>query len=143
MKFSFFLSLLFILVSVWPAHAVSTVVLKDAQCPTGTTNVQQSIQLTKNGWWGRTKAKISNAFSKGKASFNKMMGRDKSQLAAALFALLLGVIGVHRFYLGYPVIGVIYIFTAGIFGIGAIIDLIRIIAGDLKPKHGEYVKKAN
>ncbi len=65
-------------------------------------------------------------------------GGDRSQVIALLLVIFLGVLGIHRFYLGYPVIGVIQLLTAGGFGIWWIIDLIRIIFGGLGPKNGSY-----
>ncbi len=65
-------------------------------------------------------------------------GGGKSQLIALLLVIFLGVFGIHRFYLGYIGIGIIQLLTAGGFGIWALIDLIRIITGDLKPKNGNY-----
>jgi TM2 domain-containing membrane protein YozV len=38
-------------------------------------------------------------------------------------ACLLGACGIHRFYLGKPLSGLLYLLTFGIFGIGQIIDL--------------------
>lgn len=38
---------------------------------------------------------------------------------------LLGICGVHRFYLGKPVTGLLYLFTFGLFGVGQVVDLIR------------------
>ena len=64
----------------------------------------------------------------------------KSQITAALLAWLLGWLGIHRFYLGYTWQGVVQLLTLGGLGIWALIDLIRIIIGDLKPKNGEYEK---
>jgi hypothetical protein len=64
----------------------------------------------------------------------------KSQLIALVLVLLAGVLGIHRFYLGHIGIGVLMILTAGCCGILALIDLIRIITGDLKPKGGEYTE---
>ena len=64
----------------------------------------------------------------------------KSQLVALLLCLFVGIIGIHRFYLGYIWQGVVQILTLGGFGIWALIDLIRIITGDLQPKDGSYAK---
>ena len=67
-------------------------------------------------------------------------GGGKSQLVALLLALFLGILGIHRFYLGYTTIGIIQLLTLGGLGIWAFIDLILIITGDLKPKTGDYEK---
>jgi len=66
---------------------------------------------------------------------------DKSQLVALLLAIFVGGIGIHRFYLGYTGIGVIQLLTAGGCGIWALIDLVRIITGDLQPNGGKYSKE--
>lgn len=42
--------------------------------------------------------------------------------------LLLGVVGAHKFYEGKTGMGILYIFTCGLFGIGWIIDLFTILA---------------
>lgn len=65
---------------------------------------------------------------------------EKSQLTALLICFFLGGIGIHRFYLGYTTIGIIQLLTLGGCGIWALIDLIMIITGDLKPNGGEYDK---
>ena len=62
----------------------------------------------------------------------------KSQLTALLLAIFVGVIGIHRFYLGYTWQGVVQLLTFGGCGIWSLIDLIRIITGDLQPKGGSY-----
>lgn len=64
----------------------------------------------------------------------------KSQLAALLICFFVGFLGIHRFYLGYTAVGIIQLFTLGGCGIWALIDLILIATGDLKPKDGEYEK---
>ena len=64
----------------------------------------------------------------------------KSQVIALILALVVGVIGVHRFYLGYTGIGIAQIFTLGGCGIWTLIDIVRIITGDLQPKDGSYEK---
>ena len=64
------------------------------------------------------------------------MGKNK--IVAILLSLFLGGLGVDRFYLGYIWTGILKLITFGGLGIWALIDLIRIIIGNLKPKDGEY-----
>lgn len=64
----------------------------------------------------------------------------KSQIIALLLCGLVGGLGIHRFYLGYTWQGVVQLLTLGGCGVWALIDLIRIITGDLKPKNGNYSK---
>ena len=64
----------------------------------------------------------------------------KSQMTALLLCFFVGVIGIHRFYLGDTTGGLIQLFTAGLCGIWTLIDFIRILTGDLKPKNGDYTK---
>jgi hypothetical protein len=62
-------------------------------------------------------------------------GSSKSQIVALLLCWFLGGLGIHRLYLGYKNWWVMLI-TLGGCGIWALIDLIRIIMGDLKPADG-------
>jgi TM2 domain-containing membrane protein YozV len=64
----------------------------------------------------------------------------KSQIVALLLCWVLGIIGIHRFYLGYTWQGIVQILTLGGLGIWTLIDLIRIILGNLGPKNGSYSK---
>ena len=56
----------------------------------------------------------------------------KSKLTAILLCFFLGSLGIHRFYLGYTLIGVIQLLTFGGLLIWVIVDLIRLIIGSLK-----------
>jgi hypothetical protein len=67
-------------------------------------------------------------------------GGGKSQVIALILAIVVGALGIHRFYLGYTWQGVVQLLTGGGCGIWALIDLIRIITGDLQPKDGSYEK---
>ena len=49
----------------------------------------------------------------------------------------LGVVGVHRFYLGHIGLGVLYLLTFGLCGVGWLIDGILFLTGDLKPANGK------
>lgn len=61
-------------------------------------------------------------------------GTSKSRLVALLLCIFLGGLGIHRFYLGYTGMGLLYLFTGGIFGIGWFIDIILLIIDGLTPK---------
>ena len=52
---------------------------------------------------------------------------DEQMLIDLLLALLLGGLGIHRFIKGYTMSGIIWLCTAGLCGIGVILDVIYII----------------
>ncbi|MFF5794305.1 NINE protein [Paeniglutamicibacter sp. NPDC012692] len=58
---------------------------------------------------------------------------QKSRLAAGLLGILLGGLGIHRFYLGYTAIGILQIvvtvLTGGIGGLWGLIEGIMILVG--------------
>ena len=60
----------------------------------------------------------------------------KSKTTAIILSILLGGLGIDRFYLGYTGLGVLKLLTVGGFGIWALIDLIMICTGSLKPADG-------
>lgn len=51
----------------------------------------------------------------------------KNKWIALLLCFFFGVIGVHKFYEGKILLGIVYIFTGGLFGIGVLIDLISLL----------------
>ncbi len=48
----------------------------------------------------------------------------KSKWVSFFLCLFLGVLGIHKFYEGRVLLGILYLFTVGLFGVGVIIDLI-------------------
>lgn len=56
------------------------------------------------------------------------IGNPKNKWIAFVLCLLLGFVGAHKFYDGKAGMGILYIFTFGLFGIGIIIDLISILS---------------
>lgn len=51
----------------------------------------------------------------------------KEKSTATLFAIFLGSLGIHRFYLNDVGMGVLFLLTAGLCGIGTIIDIVRLV----------------
>lgn len=54
-------------------------------------------------------------------------GRAKNKWVALVLCFFLGFFGAHKFYEGKVGMGILYIFTAGLFGIGVIVDFITIL----------------
>lgn len=90
----------------------------DAFCP----NCGQSL----NGQSAPRSAKTRDANSS-----------DKSALVALLLAIFVGALGVHRFYVGKIGTGVLWLLTGGIFGIGALVDIILIAVGSFTDSDGK------
>jgi TM2 domain-containing membrane protein YozV len=65
---------------------------------------------------------------------------DKSKLVAGLLGLFLGVYGVHRFYLGYPGIGIAMLLTLGGCGIWSLIDSILVLTGSVRDPYGRPLR---
>ena len=64
----------------------------------------------------------------------------KSRLAALLICIFFGIFGGHYFYVGRIGMGILYIVTLGFFGIGWMIDIIRIACGTFIDRDGLYLK---
>ena len=62
------------------------------------------------------------------ANMNAGVGlRPKNKWTAFLLCFFLGGLGAHKFYEGKTGMGILYIFTVGLCGIGWLIDLITIL----------------
>lgn len=56
-----------------------------------------------------------------------------------LLSIFLGCFGIHRFYVGKIGTGLLYLFTLGMFGIGAFLDILTIATGNFRDKNGELI----
>lgn len=61
---------------------------------------------------------------------------DKSKSTALWLCILLGFLGAHMFYVGRIGRGFLYAFTAGLFGIGWIVDIFAIANGSFRDNVG-------
>ena len=66
---------------------------------------------------------------------------EKKWMTALLLCLLGGGIGAHQYYVGKVGMGILYTLTVGLFGIGYIIDLIKIATGKFTDKDGKVLMK--
>ena len=62
-----------------------------------------------------------------------------SRLAALLFCIFLGWLGVHRFYVGKIGTGIVMLITIGGFGIWALVDFIMIVVGGFTDVEDRFV----
>lgn len=74
------------------------------------------------------------------ASGNNNGSQQKSKMVSLLLCIFLGWIGVHRFYTGHLIVGIIYACTFGLLGIGMLFDLLYIILGSYKDANGNVLK---
>ena len=95
--------------------------------PTPEQNVQQPNIIINN----------SNTNTNANMNYGGVRYPQKSKITALLLCIFLGYLGGHCFYTGKTGMGIIYLFTAGLCGVGVIIDLIRIITGSYTDKFGQ------
>jgi TM2 domain-containing membrane protein YozV len=65
---------------------------------------------------------------------------EKAFVTTLLLCVLLGVLGVHRFYVGKVGTGILMLITFGGLGIWQLIDLIIIACGSFKDGQGLPIK---
>jgi hypothetical protein len=78
-------------------------------------------------------AKVKKAVAKNSGAG----GYDDEILIAIILCVFVGSLGIHRFYLGYNLIGLLQLLTLGGCGIWTLIDFIRLITGDLDANTGD------
>lgn len=61
---------------------------------------------------------------------------NKNKTVALILAIFLGLYGGHLFYVGKIGKGILYLFTAGLFGIGWVIDIVQILTNKFTDKYG-------
>lgn len=67
---------------------------------------------------------------------NYAIHTPKNKMVALFLCIFLGYWGAHKFYLGKSRSGFVYLFTAGLLGIGWIVDIFLILTDSSKDKYG-------
>lgn len=67
---------------------------------------------------------------------------DKKTALGLCLLGFIGVAGLHRFYVRQHVTGLLYLLTAGIFGIGTCVDVVRLLANCFKDGDGLCLESA-
>lgn len=88
-------------------------------------------QVEPSASWPSTTPEASTAkYESAAGNYASAAGAsDKSRTIALVLAIVFGVLGVHRFYVGKVGTGVLYLFTLGLIGIGWIYDIVMICLG--------------
>ncbi len=66
------------------------------------------------------------------------MQQKKDKMTAGLLALLIGTLGIHRFYLNQPLLGILYLLTFGLCFIAPIVDGIVFLTMDDRTFDAKY-----
>jgi len=64
----------------------------------------------------------------------------KTKTTTLIISILLGELGIDRFYLGYTGLGILKLITAGGCGVWWIIDIVLIATGRMKTKDGQELQ---
>lgn len=70
---------------------------------------------------------INNSNSNTNTNVVGGFGRMKNKWVAFLLCFFIGFLGAHKFYEGKVGMGILYLFTGGLFGIGWLIDTLILL----------------
>lgn len=70
---------------------------------------------------------VNNVNTNTNTNANAVLGRVKNKWVALALCFFLGMLGAHKFYEGKAGMGILYLFTGGLFCIGVIVDFITLL----------------
>lgn len=79
-------------------------------------------------------------FSSAKKPYSNQEIHQKSPLVVLILGLFLGVIGIHRIYVGKIYSGLLMLITLGGLGIWYLVDLILIVTNKFEDKNGNLIQ---
>jgi TM2 domain-containing membrane protein YozV len=117
-----------------------------------TQNAKPGVTIEKKSIDTKVMVKTSTKVLKQKKAMVDT-GQGKSQIIALILFVLFGYLGIHRFYLGHLssgllmlllcctlILPIINLFTGIALLVWWVLDLIKLVTGDLKPADGEYTE---
>ena len=67
---------------------------------------------------------------------------DKGFVPAVLLCFFVGVLGIHRFYVGKIGTGILQLVTFGGLGIWVLVDFVMLVTGNFTDANGDPIKPA-
>ena len=64
---------------------------------------------------------------------------NKNRTVVSVLCFLVGCLGIHYFYVNRIGMGILYLFTGGLFGIGWLVDVIRTLSGVFPDENGRPI----
>lgn len=94
------------------------------------TNLKSGQRSNKRVSNNNTVTNVNNIINSPTENFSNNMNRTKNKSTSILLCCLgfLGIGGIHKFYEGKSLMGIVYLLTCGLFVIGTIIDLLALLA---------------
>lgn len=86
---------------------------------------------------------IANTVAQSNSGYKPGKVREispKSKTTALILCIFLGYIGAHKFYVGKSKMGMVYIFTVGLCGMGWLMDTLLILMDSFKDSDGLILK---
>ena len=96
-------------------------------CPKCGKQVEELKQSSQPIVINNTNTNTSVSSSRASATVGGGNGREKNKWVAFFLCLFFGYLGAHKFYEGRVGLGILYLVTLGLFGIGWIIDTIALL----------------
>ena len=79
---------------------------------------------------------VNNTATTNNNSLHSELNPPKSRWIAFFLCLFAGYLGAHKFYVGKGGMGILYLLTFGLFGIGWTLDTIILLLGGSRDKWG-------
>lgn len=115
--------------------------MQNGTCPyCGTIGTQTTARTSQAQTGTQPQVVINNVATNTVAGAPTIDVPRKSKWVAFFLCLFFGYFGVHNFYAGKIGMGVLYLLTLGLFGIGWVVDIFRILLGAYRDKWGRNLE---